>query len=83
VRILTETKVTGIEPTRVIVERVGSGEPNAIPADVVALAVGWRPRGESFASRLPGYEVMLIGDALHPADFVAALQSGAAAGLAV
>jgi 2,4-dienoyl-CoA reductase-like NADH-dependent reductase (Old Yellow Enzyme family)/thioredoxin reductase len=82
-RILTRSKVIMIEPNQVLYEHVETGQRDAVPADRVALAVGWRPRGSAFAEQLPGREVVLVGDASQPADFVAAIQAGAAAGLAV
>ncbi len=72
-----------IEPNQVLYEHVESGERGAVAADRVALAVGWRPRGSAFAAELGGREVVLVGDASQPADFVAAIQAGAGAGLAV
>ena len=82
-RILTRSKVIMIEPNQVLYEHVESGELGAVAADRVALAVGWRPRGSAFAAELGGREVVLVGDASQPADFVAAIQAGAGAGLAV
>jgi 2,4-dienoyl-CoA reductase-like NADH-dependent reductase (Old Yellow Enzyme family)/thioredoxin reductase len=81
--VLTRAKVIMIEPDKVLYEDVDTGVQDAIPADRVALAVGWRPRGEAFGSGLDGRELVLAGDATRPADFVAAIQAGAAAGMAV
>jgi hypothetical protein len=72
-----------IEPNKVLYEDVDTGVQAAIPADRVALAVGWRSRGESFRSGLGDRELVLAGDATKPADFVAAIQAGASAGMAV
>jgi len=83
VAIETKTKVTAIEPNVVLVERVEDGSTGAIPADRVALAVGWRPRGSELAGVVTGRETHVLGDADHAADFVAAIQAGADAGLAV
>jgi thioredoxin reductase len=82
VQILTRSKVMMVEPNQVLYEHVESGEQDAVPVDRVALAVGWRPRGASFAEQLPGREVVVVGDASRPADFVAAIQAGATAALA-
>ena len=82
VQILTRAKVTAIEPDRVRYEPE-DGEAAAVGADVVALAVGWRPRGERLATTLGAREIVVVGDAERPADFVAAVAAGAAAGLAV
>jgi pyruvate/2-oxoglutarate dehydrogenase complex dihydrolipoamide dehydrogenase (E3) component len=82
VTILTEAKVTLIEPTRVVYERPDGSE-HAIDIDRVALAIGWRPRGEVMASAVGAVETMVLGDAAHAADFVAAINAGADAGLAV
>ena len=54
-----------------------------LPVDRVALAVGWRPRGPELADSLGGLEVIVVGDACEPADFVAAVNAGADAGLSV
>jgi 2,4-dienoyl-CoA reductase-like NADH-dependent reductase (Old Yellow Enzyme family)/thioredoxin reductase len=77
--ILTMSKVTGIEPGLVRYEPV-NGEPGSVDADIVALAVGWRPRGETLRAALDGHEVIVLGDAERPADFVAATAAGARAG---
>jgi 2,4-dienoyl-CoA reductase-like NADH-dependent reductase (Old Yellow Enzyme family)/thioredoxin reductase len=82
-RVLTRSKVIMIEPNQVLFEHVETGEQDVIPVDRVALAVGWRPRGNAFAEQLTGREVVLVGDASRPADFVAAIRAGAAAGQAV
>jgi 2,4-dienoyl-CoA reductase-like NADH-dependent reductase (Old Yellow Enzyme family)/NADPH-dependent 2,4-dienoyl-CoA reductase/sulfur reductase-like enzyme len=82
-RVLTRAKVMMIEPGQVLFEHVDTGEQDAVPADRVALAVGWRPQGSSFAEDLSGRELVLAGDASRPADFVAAIQAGAAAGMSV
>jgi hypothetical protein len=57
-------------------------------ADLVALAIGWRPTGEAFTAGLAlgalgDVEVRVLGDAESPADFVRAINSGANAGLTV
>ena len=63
---------------------VQKGDP-PVEIDRVALAVGWRPRGEPLAESISGAvaEVVIIGDALKASDFVAAINAGADAGLAV
>ena len=83
VQILTRARVTSIEPNAVLWEHVESGETHVLEVDRVALAVGWRPRGAAFAGQFDDTETVLIGDASRPADFVAAIQAGAIAGLAV
>jgi 2,4-dienoyl-CoA reductase (NADPH2) len=82
VRILTDAKVIAVEPGRVLYERP-DGTAEALAVDRVALAIGWRPRGHHLAEALNGREVQVIGDALTPADFVAAINVGANAGLSV
>jgi 2,4-dienoyl-CoA reductase (NADPH2) len=82
VQILVNAKVTAIGPERVLYEN-SDGETVEVPADHVALAVGWRPRGERLSLPLAGRELVVLGDARSPADFVAAVAAGAAAGLAV
>ncbi len=81
--IITRAKVTMIDANEVIYESVETGAQAAIPADRVAMAVGWRPQGEKFAADLGSRTVILAGDAARPADFVAAIQAGANAGLAI
>ncbi|MBV8217782.1 MAG: FAD-dependent oxidoreductase, partial [Solirubrobacterales bacterium] len=82
VRILTGAKVVLIEPGRVVFEREDGGE-GEVEVDRVALAIGWRPRGEVLAAALSGRQIVVLGDASHAADFVAAINAGADAGLAV
>jgi 2,4-dienoyl-CoA reductase-like NADH-dependent reductase (Old Yellow Enzyme family)/thioredoxin reductase len=82
VQILTESRVTAVEPGRVLFERP-DGSSDSLAVDRVALAIGWRPRGDALATQLNGADVHVIGDALTPADFVAAINAGANAGLAV
>jgi 2,4-dienoyl-CoA reductase-like NADH-dependent reductase (Old Yellow Enzyme family)/thioredoxin reductase len=82
VRILTESRVTAVDDGRVIYERA-DGESETLVVDRVALAIGWRPRGAWLADVLNGRDVQVIGDAHTPADFVAAINVGANAGLAV
>jgi NADPH-dependent 2,4-dienoyl-CoA reductase/sulfur reductase-like enzyme len=84
VQIVTNAKVTAIEPGRVIHEPAdGDGDPASIDADIVAIAVGWRPRGAQLTDLLGDRELVVVGDADRPADFVAAVAAGAAAGRAV
>jgi NADPH-dependent 2,4-dienoyl-CoA reductase/sulfur reductase-like enzyme len=82
VRILTGSRVTGVEDGRVLFESRDGGE-GVVEADLVALAIGWRARGPELVGALDGREVVTIGDAVTPADFVAAINAGADAGLAV
>jgi 2,4-dienoyl-CoA reductase (NADPH2) len=82
VTILTGARVTAIEPTRVVYERE-DGSSGTVAVDRVALAIGWRPSGEQLASSLDGLETLVLGDAARAADFVAAINAGADAGLAV
>jgi 2,4-dienoyl-CoA reductase-like NADH-dependent reductase (Old Yellow Enzyme family)/thioredoxin reductase len=77
VQVLTRAKVTGIEPGRVLYEF--DGVVQELPATYVALAVGWRPRGEQLGAPLAGRDVVVLGDAERPADFVAAVGAAAAA----
>jgi 2,4-dienoyl-CoA reductase-like NADH-dependent reductase (Old Yellow Enzyme family)/thioredoxin reductase len=80
VRIVTRAKVVMIEPDAVLYEDA-DGERQAVPADVVALALGWRPVGNRLADELRDVEVVVLGDASRPADFVHAINTGADAGL--
>ncbi len=80
VEILTKATVVGIGPDAVTWTDP-DGTAHETPADLVALAIGWRPTG-GFA--VPdGVEVRVVGDAETPADFVRAVNEGADAGLAV
>jgi 2,4-dienoyl-CoA reductase (NADPH2) len=79
VEVLTRSTVTAIGPHGVTY-RCAENSSNEVAADVVALAVGWRPRGDQLAARLArGPELVVLGDASRPADFVAAVGAGAAA----
>jgi pyruvate/2-oxoglutarate dehydrogenase complex dihydrolipoamide dehydrogenase (E3) component len=82
VAILTRARVTAIEPGRVAYERE-DGTTAEVACDRVALAIGWRPRGAGLAAAIAHPDTHLIGDADRPADFVAAINAGADAGLAV
>lgn len=77
VAMLTRARVTAIEDERVIYETEAG--PQFAEAQLVALAVGWRPRGAQLANTISGRQVIVVGDARSPADFVAAT---GAAGLA-
>ena len=81
VKLLTGAKVIMIEDDHVLYE--ADGETHSVPADRVALALGFRPTGHTLADQLSGPEVLVLGDASRPADFVSAINSGADAGLAV
>jgi 2,4-dienoyl-CoA reductase (NADPH2) len=80
VQILTDAKVVMIEPEEVLYEDA-AGARHAVPADRVALALGWRPVGHRLAEALGAVEVTVLGDAAQPADFVHAINAGADAGL--
>jgi len=83
VRIMTSARVTEIRAGAVRFEGP-DGTTGEIKADRVMLAMGWRPRGPDLADQISGdYEVMVVGDAESPRDFVAAINSGADAGLAI
>jgi 2,4-dienoyl-CoA reductase-like NADH-dependent reductase (Old Yellow Enzyme family)/thioredoxin reductase len=83
VTILTNAKVTSIEPLALHFESTTDGSEGTLEVDRVATAVGWTPRGPAFAERLRGPEVLVLGDADRPGDFVSAINAGADAGLAV
>ncbi|MGH2937948.1 MAG: FAD-dependent oxidoreductase [Solirubrobacterales bacterium] len=84
VTVLTGAKVVMVEPDRVLYED-GKGGTGEVEVDRVALALGWRPRAPHSAADFGGRdaEVVLLGDALEPADFVHAVNAGADAGLAL
>jgi 2,4-dienoyl-CoA reductase-like NADH-dependent reductase (Old Yellow Enzyme family)/thioredoxin reductase len=84
VAILTTAKVVGVDPGAVLFET--DGEIREVGVDLVALALGWRSGGSALADALEregGLEIHILGDALAPADFVHAINSGADAGLIV
>ncbi|MHB8736482.1 MAG: oxidoreductase [Terriglobales bacterium] len=81
VRILTRAKLTMVQDGHVVYENA-DGADHKLAADVVALAMGWRPRGQDLAAQLNGVEVIVLGDAGEPADFLHAINAGADAGLA-
>jgi 2,4-dienoyl-CoA reductase (NADPH2) len=80
VRILTGAKVVAFDPDQVLYEDA-EGATHAVDADLVGLAIGWKPRGNELADTLTGVEVHVLGDAARPSDFVAAINAGADAGL--
>ena len=82
VRVLTRAKVIMIEPECVLYE-TADGSIVEVAVDLVALALGWRPRGNELAEQLDGIEVVVLGDASKPADFVHAINAGADAGLTI
>ena len=82
VQILTRSKVIMIEPDYVMYEDA-DGSTVEVGVDLVALALGWRPRGNELAGQLEGVEVVVLGDASQPADFVHAINAGADAGLSI
>lgn len=79
--ILTGARVTGIDRGRVLYET--DDGPDSVAADIVGLAVGWLPRGAALAEALAGREVVVVGDANRPADFVAATSAGGLAALQI
>ena len=79
--IMTGARVTAIAPGQVIYE--SAGDSGVVQADLVALAVGWRPRGAALAAALEGHEILVVGDAHRPADFVAATGTAGLAALTI
>lgn len=82
VEIITRATVAMIDPDQVLYE-TPDGERLVTPADKVALALGWRPRGAEAIGPLEDIDVVVVGDAHAPGDFVAAINAGADAGLAI
>jgi 2,4-dienoyl-CoA reductase (NADPH2) len=83
VTLLTKAKVVMVDHDDVLYEDA-DGRVHAVPADQVALALGWRARGSALAAALgDDVEVVVLGDASEPADFVHAINAGADAGLAL
>lgn len=82
VEILTGATVTAIEPGAVR-WRDAAGEDHVLPADLVALAIGWSPTGAAVTAAIDavGPEVHILGDAEAPGDFVRAVNAGADVGL--
>lgn len=79
VEVLTTATVVDISPEAVTWSDA-DGAHHAIGADVVALAIGWRPTGTADLE-LGDVEVHVLGDADTPADFVRAINAGADAAL--
>lgn len=79
--ILSRAKVVEVRDDAVVYET--DGERHELACDQVALAIGWSPRGASLLDGLEDREVHVICDAARPADFVAAVNAGADAGLAL
>jgi 2,4-dienoyl-CoA reductase (NADPH2) len=79
-QILTGSKLTAVNDGHVVYEDA-DGAGHELAADIVALATGWRPRGPELADQLSGVEVVVLGDASDPSDFVHAINAGADAGL--
>ncbi|RTL68249.1 MAG: hypothetical protein EKK42_10690 [Pseudonocardiaceae bacterium] len=79
VEVLTTATVVGISPDAVEWADP-DGNRHRLPTDIVALAIGWRPRGTADLT-LDDVEVHVLGDADTPADFVAAINAGADAAL--
>jgi pyruvate/2-oxoglutarate dehydrogenase complex dihydrolipoamide dehydrogenase (E3) component len=84
VEVLTKATVVGIEPGFVHWQEA-DGTEHTLGADLVALAIGWRPTGFEVTAglELQDVEVRVLGDADFPADFVSAVNAGADAGLIV
>jgi 2,4-dienoyl-CoA reductase (NADPH2) len=81
-RVLTRSRVVAIERDAVVFEGADGGR-GSVAADLVALAVGWAPRGSVLAGQLEGVDVVVLGDAVRPADFVHAVWTGADAARAI
>lgn len=81
VNMLTGARVIAVEPGLVRFEVEGAER--SIPVDRVALAVGWRSRTHDLVRPDDGRDLLVVGDASEPADFVAAVNAGADAGLMV
>lgn len=83
VEVLTSTTLVRIG-SGVVSCQVADGAEAELPADLVALAIGWRPAGQTLAEGIGGRARVLVpGDAARPGNFVAAVNAGADAGLAV
>jgi 2,4-dienoyl-CoA reductase (NADPH2) len=83
VHVLTNSRVVEIGEHDVLVDPQNAPQ-QRIEVDRVILALGWVATGATFADDLDGaYEVLVVGDADEPRDFVAGINSGADAALAV
>ena len=90
VQVRTGATVVRIEPGLVRCTEAGPADGSGpvereLPADLVALAIGWRPSGQRLAGALvrAGYDVRVPGDAERAADFVHAVNTGADAALTI
>jgi 2,4-dienoyl-CoA reductase-like NADH-dependent reductase (Old Yellow Enzyme family)/thioredoxin reductase len=79
VTLLTGARVVSVSGNTV--SYVLDDQEHRLEVDFVAVAVGWRPRGRTLGEALGDREVVLVGDAMRPADFVAAVNAGADAAL--
>jgi 2,4-dienoyl-CoA reductase-like NADH-dependent reductase (Old Yellow Enzyme family)/thioredoxin reductase len=82
VTILAGCRVLSIGDDRVEYEAT-DGSTAEVQADRVALAIGWKPRASELLPGLNGRPLVVVGDAMNPADFVAAVATGAEAGRSV
>jgi 2,4-dienoyl-CoA reductase-like NADH-dependent reductase (Old Yellow Enzyme family)/thioredoxin reductase len=84
VAIRANAKVVMVEPDAILYEDA-EGATHTAGVDRVALALGWRPAVGDLTDAIGalGIETVLLGDASRPADFVAAVNAGADAGLAL
>jgi 2-enoate reductase len=84
VKMLTDTRIIGIESDNVLIVEPGGTEalPGRLPADTVVASTGAKPN-DSLADELRKVvkQVLVVGDAVEPRDVTYAMLEGARAGL--
>jgi pyruvate/2-oxoglutarate dehydrogenase complex dihydrolipoamide dehydrogenase (E3) component len=84
VKMLTDTRILGVEKGKVLIEGPGGVEelPGELPADTVVSSTGAKPN-DSLADELRSIvqQVSVVGDAVQPRDVTYAMLEGARAGL--
>lgn len=86
VKMLTSTKILGIEKSEVLIEGPGGSEelPGRLPADTVVASTGAKSNNslpDELRKFLPN--VFVVGDAVQPRDVTFAMFEGAMAGLSI
>ena len=86
VKMLTDTRILGIDKGKVLVEGPGGSEelPGELPADTVVSSTGAKPNDglvDELRAIVP--QVFVVGDAVKPRDVTYAVVEGARAGLSI
>lgn len=82
VKMLTNTRILGIEKGKVLIE--GPSGTESLPADTVVVSLGIKPNdGIAGELRAAVKQVIVVGDAAEPRDVTCAMVEGARAGLSI